>query len=216
MGTRTYGQHCGLAAAMDLIGQRWSMLIVRDLTPGPRRFTDLFEGLPGIATDVLSERLRELESAGVIVHRTTKHPVPAKLYLLTASGEELSAIAGRLADWGMPLLPTVPAAYAKVRARWALQTMARHYVGGLVLGDYELTIDGEEFCVSVSRDVAKLRYGPAAGPTVIGLRCSVRQFFNALKDPAYLSVARRGLEIEGDLADAQAFLRALPIRVAAT
>ncbi len=216
MGTRTYGQHCGLAAAMDLIGQRWSMLIVRDLTPGPRRFTDLFEGLPGIATDVLAERLRELESAGVIVHRSTKHPVPAKLYSLTASGEELSAIASRLADWGMPLLPTVPAADAKVRARWALQTMSRHYVGGLAHGDYELTIDGEEFCVRVSRDVAKLRYGPAPGPAVLGLRCSVRQFFNALKDPAYLSVAHRGLEIEGDVANAQALLRALPIQVVAT
>ncbi len=215
MGTRTYGQHCGLAAAMDLVGQRWSMLIVRDLTPGPRRFTDLFEGLPGIATDVLAERLRELESAGVIVHRSTRHPVPAKLYSLTASGEELSAIASRLADWGMPLLPAVPSADAKVRARWALQTMTRHLVGGLATGDYELSVDGEEFCVSVAHRVATLRHGPAAGSTVLRLRCSVRQFFNAVKDPAYLAVARRGLEIEGGVDIAQEFFRSLPIRASA-
>ena len=215
MGTRTYGQHCGLAAAMDLLGQRWSLLIIRDLTPGPRRFTDLFDGLPGIATDVLAERLRELEAAGVIVHRSTRHPVPAKLYSLTASGEELSVIASRLADWGMPLLPAVPSANAKVRARWALQTMTRHYVGGLAAGDYELTIDGEELCVSVGHRMATLRYGPALGPAVVRLRCSARQFFSAVKDPGYLSVARRGLEIEGDLEVAQGFLRALPLRAEA-
>lgn len=215
MGTRTYGQHCGLAAAMDLIGQRWSMLIVRDLTPGPRRFTDLFNGLPGIATDVLAERLRELESAGVIAKGSTEHPVPVKLYSLTPSGEELSVIASRLADWGMPLLPATPGADAKVRARWALQTMSRHYVGGLADGEYQLTIDGEEFCVTVAHRVASLRYGPAAGSTLLRLRCSARQFFSAAKDPAYLSVGRRGLEILGGVDIAQEFLRALPIRVPA-
>lgn len=214
MGTRTYGQHCGLAAAMDLVGQRWSMLIVRDLTPGPRRFTDLFEGLPGIATDVLADRLRELEAAGVIAHRSTRHPVPAKLYSLTDSGQELSAIAGRLADWGMPLLPAVPPADAKVQPRWALQTMTRHYVGGLAVGDYELTIDAEEFCVTVGHRVATLRYGPAAGTAVLRVRCSDRQFFRAAKDPAYLSVVHRGLEIDGGADVAQKFLRALPLRVA--
>lgn len=212
MGTRTYGQHCGLAAAMDLVGQRWSMLIIRDLTPGPRRFTDLFAGLPGIATDVLAERLRELESAGVIVHRSTRHPVPAKLYSLTPSGEALSAIASRLADWGMPLLPTVPSADAKVNARWALQTMARHYVGGLAAGEYDLEVDGEEFCVGVVNGVATLRYGPAAGSVVMRLSCSLRQFFGAVKDPAYLSLPRRGLELEGEVDVALEFFRALSLQ----
>ncbi len=215
MGTRTYGQHCGLAAAMDLVGQRWSMLIVRDLAPGPRRFTDLFEGLPGIATDVLAERLRELEAAGVVVHRSTKHPVPAKLYSLTESGEELSAIAGRLADWGMPLLPAVPATDVKVRARWALQTMTRHYAGGLDDGRYELVIDGEEFTVVVSPRAAMLRYGPADGPALLRLRCSSRQFFNALKDPSYFGAPRRSVEIDGGVSLASKFLGALPLTIAA-
>ena len=102
MALRTYGQYCGLAAAMDLVGQRWAMLLVRDLSPGPRRFTDLFEGLPGIATDVLAERLRALEAAGVVRHRTLKHPVPAKVYELTASGEELASIARRSGGLGRP------------------------------------------------------------------------------------------------------------------
>jgi DNA-binding HxlR family transcriptional regulator len=215
MGTRTYGQHCGLAAAMDLVGQRWSMLIVRDLAPGPRRFTDLFEGLPGIATDVLAERLRELEAAGVVVHRSMKHPVPAKLYSLTESGQELSAIAGRLADWGMPLLPAVPSTDAKVRARWALQTMARHYAGGLDDGQYELVIDGEEFTVTVSRRAAMLRYGPAEGPALLCVRCSSRQFFNAVKDPSYFDSPRRSVEIDGGVSLASKVLRALPLTVAA-
>ena len=66
MTKRTYQQYCGLAAALDVVGERWALLIVRDLAPGPRRFTDLLEGLPGIATDMLAERLRALEAAGAV------------------------------------------------------------------------------------------------------------------------------------------------------
>lgn len=211
---RSYGQHCGLALAMDLVGQRWSMLIVRDLTPGSRRFTDLLDGLPGIATDVLAQRLRELEAAGVIRLRSTKHPVPAKLYSLTESGEELSAIASRLSDWGMPLLPSVPGADAKVRARWALQTMARHYVGGLDVGSYEVTVEGEELCVNVGERSATLHYGPSFGPPMLHMRCSARQFFTAVKNPAYLALPHRGLEINCPAEHAQKFLRALPLQPA--
>jgi DNA-binding HxlR family transcriptional regulator len=215
LGVRTYGQHCGLAAAMDLVGQRWSMLIVRELTPGPRRFTELHDGLPGLATDVLAERLRELVAAGVIERRTTRYPVAAKVYALTESGEALSDIAGRLADWGRPLLPTRPIAGSVVRARWALQTMSRGYAGGLTDGDYEVVVDDEELTVRIDGDSASVHYGPSADRRVVRVSMTGKQFFTAAKDPAWLAGPRRGLEIEGDVAVAAALFEALPLRAAA-
>ncbi|MEQ1703486.1 MAG: helix-turn-helix domain-containing protein, partial [Ilumatobacteraceae bacterium] len=138
---RTYGQYCGLAAAMDLVGQRWAMLIIRDLAPGPRRFTDLFAGLPGIATDMLADRLRALEAAGVIRQHSIKHPAPAKLYELTESGQELARLAADLAGWGQRLLPAPGTTEATVQPRWALQSMAARYQGGAAAGVYHLVID---------------------------------------------------------------------------
>lgn len=212
MAIRTYGQHCGLAVAMDLIGQRWSMLVVRELTPGPRRFTDIHEALPGVATDVLTERLRELMAAGVVEHRTTRQPQPGKVYVLTESGEHLAEIAHRLADWGRPLLPEVPHDGTVVKARWALQTMVMGYEGGLVAGDYELVIDGEVLTVSVAGTDAGVRYGHAAKEPLVRLTLSSKQFFAAAKRNAWLAQPRRGVLIDGDASAALAFFDALPLR----
>lgn len=213
MAVRTYGQHCGLAAAMDLIGQRWSMLVVRELTPGPRRFTDIHEALPGVATDVLAERLRELVAAGVVEHRATRHPVPGKVYALTAAGVELAAIGSRLADWGRPLLPASPAEGVVVKARWALQTMVLSYEGGLADGDYEFVIDGEELTVRVAGAAAAMHYGPAPAEPIVRVTLSTKQFFAAAKGATWLSQQRRGVRIDGDAAAATAFFAAVPLRV---
>ena len=215
MGVRTYGQHCGLAAAMDLIGQRWSMLVVRELTPGPRRFTDLHAGLPGLATDVLAERLRELVNAGVVEHRAVSNPAPGKVYGLTASGVALAAIGQQIADWGRPLLPEVPVDGTVVRARWALQTMALAYSGGLVDGDYELVIDDEELTVVIEGERAVVRYGSARDGAIVRVSCSSKQFFIATKDPSWLGRPHRGVEIDGEVATAVALFAALPLSVGA-
>ena len=174
MAMRTYGQYCGLAAAMDLVGQRWAMLLVRDLSPGPRRFTDLFAGLPGIATDVLAERLRSLEATGVVRHRTVRHPVPAKVYELTASGEELASIARDLGGWGARLLPVAGSTEARVHPRWALQSMAAGYRGGMPGGVYDVVVDDEEMSVVVHGPAARVEYGTSETP-VLTVRCGVRR-----------------------------------------
>lgn len=215
MAIRTYGQHCGLAAAMDLIGQRWSMLVVRELTPGPRRFTDIHEALPGVATDVLAERLRELVAAGVLEHRTTRHPAPAKVYALTASGVELAEIASRLAEWGRPLLPARPVEGTVVKARWALQTMVLGYEGGLADGDYEFVIEGEVLTVHVTAAEAAVHYGPASAEPIVRVTLSTSQFFSAAKGNGWLAHPRRGVRIDGDAAAATALFDALPLRVGA-
>src|ERR671934_697643 len=100
MSARTYNEYCGVARALDLVGERWALLIVRELTIGPKRFTDLREGLPGIATNVLSNRLRQLERDGVVTRRQLPPPAPAQVYELSGYGRELVPIMLALGRWG--------------------------------------------------------------------------------------------------------------------
>jgi DNA-binding HxlR family transcriptional regulator/putative sterol carrier protein len=104
---RTYGDGCGVAHALDLIGERWALLIVRDLVLGPKRFTDLQAGLSGASPNVLSQRLRELETAGVVRRRTLAPPAASKIYELTDWGSELAPIVAQLGRWGSrsPVIP---------------------------------------------------------------------------------------------------------------
>ena len=100
MGERSYGQFCGLARALDLVGERWALLIVRDLLVGPRRFTDLRQGLPRIPTNVLSARLRELEDEGVVARRVLPRPAGSVVYELTGYGRDLEDVVLALGAWG--------------------------------------------------------------------------------------------------------------------
>ncbi|HZB31651.1 MAG TPA: helix-turn-helix domain-containing protein [Streptosporangiaceae bacterium] len=101
---RTYGQYCGLAHALEIVGERWALLLVRDLMLGPKRFTDLRVGLPRIPTNVLSARLKELEQAGVVRRRTLPRPAASVVYELTEYGAELEEILLRLGRWGVRTL----------------------------------------------------------------------------------------------------------------
>lgn len=101
---KTYGQWCGLAKALDVIGERWSLLVVRELLDGPKRYTDLRDGIPGIATDVLAARLKDLEEWGVVAKRTLPPPAASKVYELTDRGRELGPSVRELTRWGMKLL----------------------------------------------------------------------------------------------------------------
>ncbi|CAM00569.1 HxlR family transcriptional regulator [Saccharopolyspora erythraea NRRL 2338] len=100
MGSRTYGQFCGLARALEIVGERWALLIVRDLAVGPKRFTDLRQGLPKIPTNVLSTRLKELEQSDVVRRRVLPRPAAAVVYELTEYGRGLEDIVIRLGRWG--------------------------------------------------------------------------------------------------------------------
>ena len=89
-GMRSYGQYCALAKALDLVGDRWTLLIVRELgLRGPSRYTDLQHGLPGIATNMLADRLREMEDAGIVRREAAPPPVATTLFQLTERGQEL-------------------------------------------------------------------------------------------------------------------------------
>lgn len=99
-GRRKYGEGCAIAHALDLVGERWALLVVRELLLGPKRFTDLRAGLRGASADALTDRLRDLEAIGVVVRRQLPPPAAARVYELTPWGAELEPVLTHLGRWG--------------------------------------------------------------------------------------------------------------------
>ncbi|SHG49480.1 winged helix-turn-helix transcriptional regulator [Streptoalloteichus hindustanus] len=120
MAKRSYGQFCGLAHALDLVGDRWTLLVVRELLLGPRRYTELLADLPGIGTNLLAERLRSLEAAGLVERDGAGIRAP---YRLTDRGEGLREVAYALTRFGLGQRPEVPDD-AEFRPRWAVLGLA--------------------------------------------------------------------------------------------
>src|SRR2546430_10261730 len=125
--SRSYGQYCGLARALDVVGDRWNLLIVRQLLIGPARYRELVEGLPGVATNLLADRLRELESAGVIERRVAEEG-NGVLYALTPWGAELREPIDGLIRWSTPLMVRGPGD-DHFRAEWLVVALRALPVG---------------------------------------------------------------------------------------
>jgi DNA-binding HxlR family transcriptional regulator len=121
---RTYGDRCGIARALDLVGERWALLIVRELLLGPKRFTDLRAGLPKIGPDVLAQRLRELEASDVVLRGKLPPPAASQVYELTDWGRELEPVVLGLGRWGSQApVPSADAPLGSDAAMLALKTM---------------------------------------------------------------------------------------------
>lgn len=117
---KTYGQYCALARGLDLVGDRWTLLIVRELISlGPSRYADLQRGLPGIATNLLATRLRELEASGLVSRSELPRPANATVFALTERGAALEGVVREFVKWGAPLMRS-PAPDAAFRAHWLL------------------------------------------------------------------------------------------------
>lgn len=198
---RTYGQYCGLAKALDQIGDRWSLLIVRELLiRGRCRYTDLRDGLPGIATNLLADRLLHLENAGVIHREMAEPPIAAPLYELTDRGKQLEPVIAALGRWAGPLM-TAPSRRDAFRTHW-LALPARLYLSDrspnrapvqieLRTGDKPLTLQTSD------RDVQS-RPGPADKPDAV-ITGSPEQIMGLLMGRTTLGKARAaGLKYEGD------------------
>ena len=102
--SRSYHQYCGVARGLDLIGERWTLLIVRDLLIGPKRYKDLLEGLPGIGTNLLADRLRDLEAAGMVERAVLPPPAASAVYQLTETGQALEPVVAAIGRWGARFL----------------------------------------------------------------------------------------------------------------
>jgi DNA-binding HxlR family transcriptional regulator len=162
---KTYGQHCPIARALDVVGERWSLLIVRELLLGPLRYTDLRAALPGIGTRVLADRLKHLADEGVIEMRRLPPPASADAYQLTAWGEKLRPVASALAAWGSSLTgrPRRGDARSPTSAMMALWRRA------LVrprppAGRWQLLLDGQAFELSVDDAGTMARRGESTAP----------------------------------------------------
>lgn len=161
---RTYGQMCGLAHALEIVGERWALLIVRDLLVGPKRFTDLRNGLPKIPTNILSARLKELEQAGVIHRRLLPRPATTAVYELTEYGNELEDIVLRLGRWGAQCLgdPGPDEIITPDSLIMALRSTFRPEAARGQTATYELRTG--DFFVNVSIDDGKLTVAPGELP----------------------------------------------------
>lgn len=159
---RSYHDSCGLAQALDLVGERWALLVVRELVFGPKRFTDLKAGLPGISPNVLTQRLAELEQIGVIQKRRLPPPVAASVYDVTDWGRELDEAMMVLGRWAAksPTFDTsgvLSADSAMMSIRTMFQPAAAHDLSvslNLVLGD-------DLFHVSIRRGRIRVERGSA-------------------------------------------------------
>ncbi|UGT55541.1 winged helix-turn-helix transcriptional regulator [Nocardia asteroides] len=168
MAKRSYNQYCGLAIALDLLGERWSMLVLRNLLLGPQRFKDLSDGLPGIGTALLAERLKQLESAGVIVKATLPPPAASAVYQLTADGEALRPILVGLARWGLTRLgePTEQQYIAPDLLALGLQARFDIDVAEGAAGIYELRIDDRSYRVEITEAGIGIRAGAVDAPRI--------------------------------------------------
>ena len=101
---KRYGQFCGLARSLDVVGDRWTLLVIRELLIGPRRYSELQAGLPGIATNLLAERLRQLKRDGLVDRRLEQEPEDGTKYVLTRRGESLRSVIEGLVRWSDPLM----------------------------------------------------------------------------------------------------------------
>ena len=162
---REYGQYCGLAHALDVVGGRWSLLIVRDLLTGPKRFKDLEAGLAGIPTNVLSARLKELESSGVIRRQLLPGPAKGIGYELTDYGLELEEPLVKLGLWGAksmgPATDGQPVSLDGLAL--ALRGTFRPDVAAGLTRSYELVLDGRPVRISVDGGQLSVTTGPAPG-----------------------------------------------------
>jgi DNA-binding HxlR family transcriptional regulator len=198
---RSYGQYCSVAKALDVVGDRWTLLIIRELIQqGPCRYTDLRNGLPGIATNLLADRLRELEEAGLVQREEAAPPIAATLFTLTPAGAELEPALRALGEWGLRYM-TGPRGDDEFRSQWF------SFPVSLFLQDtepdgppvaIELRVDGRPAVVQAAGGEISTRLGSAAAPDLV-LTGDPQLILGLLGGfLARADAVAAGLEIEGD------------------
>ena len=159
---RSYGDRCGVARALDLVGERWALLVVRELLLGPKRFTDLRAGLPQVGPDVLSQRLRELEAAGLVRKRSLDPPAPARVYELTERGALLEPVILELGRFGsVAPFPEGDATFGPDALALALKTL---YTPGGAPTQVALRLGGHDFRAGDDGAALTLERGSAESP----------------------------------------------------
>jgi DNA-binding HxlR family transcriptional regulator len=212
MADRSYGDACGVARALDVIGERWALLVIRELLLGPKRFGDLHHGLGGMSQNVLAQRLRELEAAGIAERRRLGPPAGAWVYSLTERGAALEPVLVELGRWGRhrPVAPGAPMSLDAFAL--ALRTT---YAGGatgvraLLVGDGDaILVEPRDGALAVARGAP-----PHVDVTAWADVAILRELsFGALR--VRDAVAAGDLRVEGDAAALQRLFDAVAPRAA--
>jgi DNA-binding HxlR family transcriptional regulator len=198
---RSYGQYCALAKALDVVGDRWTLLIVRELMlRGACRYTDLRHGLPGIATNLLADRLRELEKAGIVRREDAPPPVATTLFHLTPRGEQLAPVVEALGRWGAPFMAE-PSVTDEFRSHWLAMPLQLHLIDRTPHRPpitIELRTGDEPMIVETVEGGVRTRPGSAEHPDAV-LSGPPQLIIGVLTGRLDLAAARAsGLHFQGD------------------
>jgi DNA-binding HxlR family transcriptional regulator len=196
---RTYGERCAVARALDLVGERWALLVVRELLLGPKRFTDLKAGLPNAKPSVLSQRLRELEQGGVVRHRKLGRPTGAWVYELTDNGRELEPVVMALGRWGRRLPHQPGAAHGIDSIVLALKWRFDPERARDLTATYELRLADDRFRIIVGEGRIETQRAEAEEPDAV-IETDPRTLEAVIFDGRELDDAVRSgdLKIEGN------------------
>jgi DNA-binding HxlR family transcriptional regulator len=216
---RTYGDACGISRALDVVGERWALLVIRELLLGPKRFTDIREGLPHLSPDVLAQRLRDLERAGLVRRRKLPPPAASQVYELTPSGAALEPVLVALGRWGGANAPP-PTEEMGMSLEAHIVSLRTLFVPELA-GDFrvllELRLGEHRYRVTIADGAIEAVRGEAISPdatittdpgTLLALLHGRRQLDEALR--------AGDLEIEGDEQAVARFLGLFPLPEPAT
>jgi DNA-binding HxlR family transcriptional regulator/putative sterol carrier protein len=210
---RTYDDACAAAHALDLIGERWALLVVRELLLGPKRFTDLRAGLPGASPNVLAQRLRELERAGVVQRRKLPPPAASRVYELTDWGEELEPVITQLGRWGArsPLRPR-DAGLSVDSLILSFRTMFDPRAADGLRASYELRLGEDRFRVVVEDGRFEVVRGAADRPEAVIETSSATLAALVYEDRDLAETLHSGdVKIEGDESAVESFLGLFPL-----
>ena len=207
---RRYDDPCGIARALDVVGDRWALLVVRELIFGPKRFVQLRHGLPGVSPNVLSQRLRDLEDAGVVRRDVLGPPADVPVYELTARGLALEPVLLELARWGSQQPLTAPGQLSASALLLALKAVFDPAAG--VGATFALRVDGDWFGLTAAGGSITIARGRAEHPAAT-LETDVATLRSVAFGREPVTAAERDgrLTVTGDRCLAERFTRMFPV-----
>jgi len=213
-GKRSYGDACGIARALDVVGERWALMVVRELLLGPKRFTDLRAGLPHVSPDVLAQRLRDLEQAGIAERRRLPPPYASQIYELTARGRALEPVLIELGRWGGANAPA-PCAEASMSLDAhvvSLRTLFDPVRAGDFAARVELRLGEERFRVVIADGEIEAERGELPDPDAV-VETDPRTLIEVLHGhrPLAAALAAGTMRFAGDKRAAKRFTQLFPL-----
>jgi len=198
MARRSYDQYCGLARALDVLGERWTLLIVRNLLLGPQRYSELLRGLPGITTNLLAKRLQEMEAEGLIERTGGAGGDAVSAYRLTPVGQSLEPAIHALGRWGWQRMGK-PTGRDRRSIDWLLVALRRRYRGGVTLSA-ELELDGAHYHIVLRDERAQIGRGGAPGAD-LRVRGNAPDVASVFLEGLPKGESPAGIEVEGAARD---------------